>query len=310
MKKTESLQKKNNKALITACHVGYLKEVQRLFDKGVDLNYQDSLGNTPLHYACERGHIEVAQFLLDKDANPKLLNKRFQYPYTIAKERNVAQYIWSLPATPVHPDSQNAQPFKPQNWFVAAACGDIVSLEYYIEQHKNQSETECKKFLNRTWDHHGTALHMACSSNQLPAVALLLSQGANPNATDNIKRTPLHAACQSGFLKVAEMLITCDAKPDVKDIQGNTPLLLCCGNRPDIVELLITTGKADPNIADIANQTPLLLVCQDRLYRKDTLEILLAHPDVQNYLKNKPWLREEVDKAMKGETNVQSLYMH
>jgi hypothetical protein len=49
--------------------VNFIAGVLLLLDKQVDVNIQSPKGYTPLQYACERGHGEMVQILLDKQAD-------------------------------------------------------------------------------------------------------------------------------------------------------------------------------------------------------------------------------------------------
>lgn len=55
-------------------------------------------------------------------------------------------------------------------------------------------------------------------------VDLLLSAKANPNTTDNEKKTPLHLAAMEGQVEAVTLLLTHKAKGGVKDMDGSTPL--------------------------------------------------------------------------------------
>ena len=51
----------------------------------MDLNPQDSFGNTPLHLACEDGEVEVAKILISAGANQYIQNKEEKKPLELAK---------------------------------------------------------------------------------------------------------------------------------------------------------------------------------------------------------------------------------
>jgi ankyrin repeat protein len=55
--------------LHTAAQDGDLDEVRRLVSEGEDVNGFDDLGKTPLHYAVDREHVEVARHLIEHDAD-------------------------------------------------------------------------------------------------------------------------------------------------------------------------------------------------------------------------------------------------
>ena len=62
------------KTLFRACKIGYLPLVEsivqkrRLNYKISFLTYEDDLGRTPLFVACQHGHRDVAEFLIDAEA--------------------------------------------------------------------------------------------------------------------------------------------------------------------------------------------------------------------------------------------------
>ena len=49
-----------------ACAKGCLDIVDLLVKYKADVNKKDSLGNTPLLFACKNGHLDVVEFLLQQ----------------------------------------------------------------------------------------------------------------------------------------------------------------------------------------------------------------------------------------------------
>ena len=52
-----------------AAQDGDLKEVKRLVGEGVPVDKFDEIGMTPLHYAADAGHLDVARFLIASGAD-------------------------------------------------------------------------------------------------------------------------------------------------------------------------------------------------------------------------------------------------
>ena len=48
---------------------GHIEELAKLLDQGTDVNEKDESGYTPLHWAVQGGHTDVARLLLDHGAN-------------------------------------------------------------------------------------------------------------------------------------------------------------------------------------------------------------------------------------------------
>jgi len=47
---------------------GETEKVIELLDSGVDVNFEDAMGMSALHWACDRGHLDMARLLLDRGA--------------------------------------------------------------------------------------------------------------------------------------------------------------------------------------------------------------------------------------------------
>ena len=70
-----------------------------------------------------------------------------------------------------------------------------------------------------------TSLHQASSSGHKEIAELLISEGADVNAKDDVEYTPLHGASRYGHKEVAELLIANGADLNAQDnLDGKTPL--------------------------------------------------------------------------------------
>ncbi|XP_059490277.1 osteoclast-stimulating factor 1-like [Neocloeon triangulifer] len=70
-----SLDHAGNTALLWACHSGQLECVQELLKIPSEaLNAQNRLGDTPLHSAASKGHLDVVNLLLEIGADTSLKN--------------------------------------------------------------------------------------------------------------------------------------------------------------------------------------------------------------------------------------------
>uniref|UniRef100_A0A8C9P7X5 Uncharacterized protein n=1 Tax=Spermophilus dauricus TaxID=99837 RepID=A0A8C9P7X5_SPEDA len=65
---------------------GHLSAVQLLVAWGTEVDAQDSLGLTPLHYAALGGHMEVASHLLDRGAQVNAAGWLHKTPLHLAAE--------------------------------------------------------------------------------------------------------------------------------------------------------------------------------------------------------------------------------
>ncbi len=105
-------------------------------------------------------------------------------------------------------------------------------------------------------------LHIAAARGSFPIAEVLLSGGADINATNTELNTPLHAAIQNGRDEVSIFLIKNGADLNKHNALGYTPLhLAALHNRRAIAEELISKGA---DIESLSNQqyTPLGLVAR------------------------------------------------
>ncbi|KAL9617005.1 MAG: hypothetical protein Q9160_008195 [Pyrenula sp. 1 TL-2023] len=58
----------------TSCEAGHLNLVKDLINAGLDINRQDSAGNTPLHVAAGAGHIDIMKFLVESGCSVNAVN--------------------------------------------------------------------------------------------------------------------------------------------------------------------------------------------------------------------------------------------
>ena len=86
------------------------------------------------------------------------------------------------------------------------------------------------KYINCEDEHdfNRTSLHKAAQNGHKDVVELLISQGADVNATDMFGKMPIHFAAgeesKSSNLEIVKLLLEKGARLDKKDIYGNTPL--------------------------------------------------------------------------------------
>jgi ankyrin repeat protein len=64
-----------------------LRIAQHLIENGVNINQQDILGNTPLHYAAAKNYIKMVNLLLKYSANTSITNNRKKTASDIAEQK-------------------------------------------------------------------------------------------------------------------------------------------------------------------------------------------------------------------------------
>jgi len=118
---------------------------------------------------------------------------------------------------------------------------------------------------NREGDPLLNVAYQTCPSqgdeDDIVVMRLLLSRGADPNASNPNGTRPLHLAAGDGALMSVELLLQNKADPNVADRGGTTPLHLAVMGDPDVVQALIE-GGANPNARDDEGCTPLTMGVQ------------------------------------------------
>ena len=226
------------------------KDVQDL------LMLQDSRGNTPLHYACDR-HTEVVELLLEHGAVASIgiKNDYQRTPLHVACRRNVRTVTALLKYRPsVNELSLGmTSPLHTACQYVPKAVGLLL-------------EAGAIETINNKDIYKMTPLHIACSQDSVQVVEQLLDAGATEtiNVKDTKKWTPLHYACKN-LSQVVPLLLEKGAVVSLneRDKNGWTPLRIACRDSPEIVELLLLSGAHESiNRKDRNGLTPLHVACR------------------------------------------------
>ena len=125
-----------------------------------------------------------------------------------------------------------------------------------------------------------TPLHEAALTRSVELASLLLAHGADPNAEDNWENTPLHDAARARAVNIVRLLLDHGADPNRYNVHDETPLAMAASRGvPELVQLLLERG-ARPNVRDRCGFTPLRLA---REFGKSdsVVRLLLEHGAVR-----------------------------
>ncbi len=262
---------------------GNLKVVQELLDQGFNVNLEDEkFGKTPLCWAAEYGHWDVAQLLLNHGADFALADSIGRKPLLWAARHGHERVVQLLLDKGDRLDSRDRN--GRTSLLLAAREGHMEVVKLLIKFGDN---VDAKDMKNRSAlsfaaengyldvvsflvvsnceidsrdSNDRTPLSWAAENGDEEVVRLLLAKGASVNSKDKNNRTPLSYASEFGHTGATETLLEDDTiEYDFQDIYyDQTPLSWAAeGGHDDIVSLLLERG-ADADTRDRAGHTPLL----------------------------------------------------
>lgn len=131
------------------------------------------------------------------------------------------------------------------------SCGKHDSSDVFRNAVKDGDINTCRDFLNKNGSLASThdtkdapPLWLAAGNGHADIVSLLLSHGANPNATEPyLNSAPLHIASGRGHVRVVEILIQAGANVNASDKAGQRPYDMAeLYSRSDVQALLKRYG--------------------------------------------------------------------
>ncbi|EXA30920.1 hypothetical protein FOVG_17748 [Fusarium oxysporum f. sp. pisi HDV247] len=202
---------KGNKDSVTA-----LLGLSSRIHNGTDITYGlkskiDSVkpNHTPVSWACEEGHLAIAAFLLEQDAQVGVDdlvrfvgNGNIEAVKMLLEKGADAAAATENGWTPLHLASKN---------------GHLEIVKVLLE--KGADVTAATEY---GW----TSLHQASEKGHLEIARLLLEKGADVTAATEYGWTSIHQASEKGHLEIAKMLIEKGADARAADKYGSTPLHL------------------------------------------------------------------------------------
>jgi len=212
----------------TALHfaVAYSKPgfVQKLIEKGANVEAKDFQGKTPLRLGCERCYtsqkIRCIELLLEHGADVDTIDNAGNNPIlNLVQAGNFpcVSLLVKHGAGVNMADDHGRTPL-----FYAVNGEDFQTVELLLQSGSaNPNQKDNDGFV---------PLHEAVCQESYRCVKILLDNGADVNLPDARGNSPLHFSCIEGFHKMATVLLGYGAKRDLKNSFGETPLSLARRN--------------------------------------------------------------------------------
>ncbi|THX86342.1 ankyrin [Aureobasidium pullulans] len=235
----------------------------------LDWNYNNIKGQAPIHVAAFAGHLEIVQRLIERGMD---VNHRGDKDYSpllaacVGRHRSIVEYLLSLEGVEVNRRSH----FGKTPLIAASRAGDenicrllldkgaIINLQANNDDTALTAASECGMLsVVQTLLKHGADMEIVgrlggnallaaamCREGQWAEIIKLLARAeANLDTQDTVKDTALHMAAQAGELDMVRFLVMKKAKVSIQNIAGKTALdFACAGNQTKIIEYLLKSG--------------------------------------------------------------------
>lgn len=228
---TESTDKKGRTPLFYASIRAQFDVIEYLLSEKANVNARDCIGQSPLHIACAAGNNEIVDMMLRAGAATE-----YDSSANVGSQDETKRFSM-LDEDVMHRDMVHHK---------------VLMGGIYLK--------------NRT----GRPLHIAANYNHLAIVKLLLQNGADVNATNDVDQTALHRAADTyaDHSELCRHLASAGVDVTKADISGYNALHLAtfeCMRNTETIETLISIGIPVDSTTEFSGKesgmTALLIAC-------------------------------------------------
>ncbi len=309
--------------LESAAAKGELDVVRLLLDNGAAVDGLQQPGLTALDYAAANGHKAVVDLLLSKGAKPGAQTEGGVTPLHLAADKGYEEVAKALLAAgaPVNAPAKGGGSSRAEDLryhvnpgqtplLLAAGGGYTGMVELLLAKGADVNAEDgdgLTPLSYATWNHYNVVVQVllaahanpnagrvnlplakAAYQGDLPALKLLLANGADPNTNSMVNWTvnmpgvqyyqggtftPLFLSVNQRHADAVEALLRCKADPNVPGPEHNPLLYYALSDTPTLKALL--DGGADPNGRTSGDSPMLMQAVQDK--NQDAVELLLSH---------------------------------
>ena len=174
---------------------GYDSEVERLIQKGANVDFCYETGVTPLIYSVANNHISTAQLLINHDADVNVTTYLDETPLLISIFNNNFEMAETLIRAGAEINSRDNQGVAPLHYTALYGMNELTDLLIYYG-----ADVDIRAYDNTT------PLMVAIWASNNGVAELLMRYGANLEATDKDGFTPFMIAAQEGNLEMVKYL--------------------------------------------------------------------------------------------------------
>lgn len=137
------------------------------------INSQDSLGATPLNLASQRGHVRIIQLLLEKEADPDIVNHHGETALVSAARSGDMPVVELLLVSGADPMIEDDEGWTPFHWAVIGGHNGMAKILLGHYERFNSSKTEYNK-----------SFILAAEAGNVKMTQMLLDGGADVDWKD------------------------------------------------------------------------------------------------------------------------------
>ena len=229
------------------------------------VDFRDAIGGTPLMGAAYKGKVQVVKSLIERGADPSLMDNRGWNSLHVAANGGDADIIDLIHTQVPNIESKTGDGCTPL--MIAAFNSKLHAVKWFLEKgatatlkdkagwnalhfaaeggdtdiidliHTHLLNIESKTSQGRT------PLMMAARGGKLQAVKWFLEKGATVNCDDNNGRNTLHFAAEGGDTDIIDLIHTHLLNIESKTSQGRTPLMMAArGGKLQAVKWFLEKG--------------------------------------------------------------------
>ena len=289
-----------------AAGFGYLEIIKALDGRGCDINVLDDKGYTPIHIACNNGHLSVVEYLSSKpQCNLEVLDNTGHQPLHYALCQGHKEVVMLLrekvSVDGIHQCIKSAVEDKVPGSMIELLVRKIGIKEYLTRRlEEDQPTFSSNNTVLSDIIEADCPLHKAVELGCVDVTEYLVNiEVFDINAYIAFKWhfitkrcTPLHNACGEGHFEIVKILtnhLQCNI--EVENNHKQRPLHKACqSGNVDIVQHLVVEKGCDVTAKDGDRDTPLHEACRKGHF--EIVKILTNHPqcniEAENKYKRRP----------------------
>ena len=258
---------------LASCRSYDLDTIESQLRSGIHPNTTTNNGLTGLHITAFHGYTELANLLLDYQAEVNCETRDGLTPLDIASQHGHVEFVLQLLQRGAFIDHENLEGMRAEHY---ACCHDYIKVLKVLIRYKAD--------INDITLDGSTRLILAAKFGSLRCVEYLLDNDVNMNHTRDDKCGVVHVAASEKHNNILKELIRRGSDVNIQNQQGHTALFISC-SLGDIrsVEYLLR-ANADITLANKDGWQPIHITSY--IGNIELLEMLITHnPDINSQTK-------------------------